>query len=51
MTTREGAIIDCITIGNATTKNAETGALLLAVRWGERHGRGLNVITDSQEAM
>lgn len=51
VTTREGDIIDCITMRNTTTKHAETGALLLAIRWGERNGRGLNIITDSQAAV
>lgn len=48
---QEGVIRDCLTLTNTSTEEAETGALLLAVRYGEFQGKSLQIITDSKKAV
>lgn len=51
VTNNDGDLLDCVTMQHDATMHAEASALLLAIRWGERNGRGLNVITDSHAAV
>lgn len=46
----EGAIKDCLTLKDTTADEAETGALLLAIRYGQHKNQSLQIVTDSKKA-
>lgn len=47
----KGGLQDCMTIRQSNTEEAETGAILMAVRLGEKTSRRRNIITDSKRAV